>query len=292
MKELRILKPIAKLEEATWLDPAVQALKKVVDATVQPRGLRDLLHGVPTGHPLHPLLILAPAGAWTSAAVLDLVPGGGRAARTLIGFGLLSAGPTVAAGLTDWSSAHNQQMRVGIVHAAANTAAIALYTASWLARRDGDSLRGKALGMLGFAAIGAGGYLGGHLSYRLSSGANHAESVPHRFPSGWQELGPLDELPDGGLARRMVRGQALVVHRTGDQVRALSNVCSHLSGPLASGELVFDPDEGWCVQCPWHTSVFSLENGEVVHGPATSPQPLFETRITDGTVEVLLPNAG
>jgi S-DNA-T family DNA segregation ATPase FtsK/SpoIIIE len=32
--------------------------------------------------------------------------------------------------------------------------------------------------------------------------------------------------------------------------------------------------------------------GEVVHGPATSPQPRFETRVTDGLVEVLLPHAG
>ncbi len=292
MKELRILRPIAKLEEATWLDPAVQAVKRIVDAAARPRDVRDALHGVPIGHPLHPLLILAPAGAWTSAAVLDLVPGGSRAARTLVGFGLVSAVPTVAAGLVDWSSQHDQQMRVGIVHAASNTAAIALYTASWLARRDGRTLRGKALGMLGFAAISAGGYLGGHLSYRLASGANHAESVPHRFPTGWQELGPLDELPDGELARRVVRGQPLVVHRTGGQVQALSNVCSHLAGPLASGELSSEPDEGACVACPWHGSVFSLETGEVVHGPATSPQPLFETRVTDGTVEVLLPNAG
>src|SRR5206468_8984503 len=91
MRELRILKPVAKLEEAAWLDPVVHTVKKAVDGVVRPRGLRDLLHGVPTGHPLHPILILLPAGAWTSVAVLDLVPGAGRAARTLVGFGLLAA---------------------------------------------------------------------------------------------------------------------------------------------------------------------------------------------------------
>jgi nitrite reductase/ring-hydroxylating ferredoxin subunit len=291
MKELRILKPVAKLEEAAWLDPAVRAVKKVVDAAVRPRDLRDVLHGVPIGHPLHPLLILLPAGAWTSAAVLDFVPGGDRAARALIGLGVLSAGPTAVAGLTDWSRTHDQQMRVGIVHAVANTTATTLYAASWLGRRNGSTVRAKALALLGFAAVGAGGFLGGHLSYRLSSGANHAESVPHRFPSGWQELGPLEELPEGALARRVVRGQSLVVHRTGDRVQVLSNLCSHLSGPLAQGELGSEPRDGACVTCPWHGSVFSLETGEVVHGPATSPQPRFETRVTDGTVEVLLPNA-
>ena len=43
---------------------------------------------------------------------------------------------------------------------------------------------------------------------------------------------------------------------------------------------------------PWHQSTFALRNGEVVHGPATAPQPAFETRVTGDLVEVLLPNAG
>ncbi|MGN6744284.1 MAG: Rieske 2Fe-2S domain-containing protein [Amnibacterium sp.] len=289
MKELRILKPIAKLEDAAFLDPVVNVAKRIVDTVVRPQALRDVLHGVPLGHPLHPLLILLPAGAWTSAAVLDLVPGSERAARTLVGAGLIAAVPTALSGETDWSALHPQQMRVGIVHAALNSTAIALYTASWFARRRGDHLRGKALGLAGFGAIGLGGYLGGHLSYRQAAGANHTESVPHRFPSGWQELGPLEDLPDGELARKLVKGQPLLVHRTGSSVQVLSNTCSHLSGPLHQGELSTVPGEGACVTCPWHRSTFSLETGEVVHGPATSPQPRFEARVTAGTVEVRLP---
>ncbi|MDQ6752200.1 MAG: Rieske 2Fe-2S domain-containing protein [Actinomycetota bacterium] len=46
------------------------------------------------------------------------------------------------------------------------------------------------------------------------------------------------------------------------------------------------------MECPWHERVFSLETGDVVHGPATSPQPRFQTRVTDRTVEVCLPGAG
>ena len=33
-------------------------------------------------------------------------------------------------------------------------------------------------------------------------------------------------------------------------------------------------------------------HGEVVHGPATSPQPKFLTRVVEGAVEVCLPGAG
>ena len=292
MKELKILKPIAALENAAFLDPIVTAVKGVADKVIQPQDVRDALHGVPLGHPVHPVLVLIPTGAWTSAALLDLVPGAERAARILVGLGLLSAAPTALAGVTDWSRLHEQQMRVGVIHATANVAAVGLYTASWLARRSGAPMLGKALGFLGFGAVTAGGYLGGHLVYRQAAGANHTEQVPHKFPEGWQRLARLDELPDRELSRRTVAGQSLLAFRRGGRVDVLSNLCSHLAGPLNQGELNEDAPDGPCVTCPWHGSVFALESGQVVHGPATSPVPLFRTRIVGDEVEVMLPNAG
>ncbi|WP_454180284.1 Rieske (2Fe-2S) protein [Pseudarthrobacter sp. SLBN-100] len=46
-----------------------------------------------------------------------------------------------------------------------------------------------------------------------------------------------------------------------------------------------------CVVCPWHGSTFSLRSGKVQAGSGTSRQPLFETRVTGGLVEVNLPGA-
>lgn len=290
MRELKILKPIAKLEDAAVLDPLVRPVKKAVLALAKPRWFEDILHGTPFGHPVHPVLVLVPTGAWFSVAALDLLPGNERAARILVALGALSAAPTAATGYADWSRLHEQQQRVGIVHQAANITAVGLYTWSWLERRRGNLTRGKVLGFLGLGAVTAGGYLGGHLSYRQASGANHAEDVPHRFPSGWQPLAPLDDIPERQLVRRDVAGQPLLVYRRGTGVRVISNVCTHLSGPLNEGELI-DGDEP-CVRCPWHDSVFSLDNGEVVHGPATSPEPAFAVRVSNGQVEIQLPNAG
>ena len=291
MRELKILKPIANLENAAVLDPLASVMKPVVLAAVRPRDVEDLLHGVPFGHPLHPVLVLIPAGAWTGAAVLDVVPGMGKAAKLLIGFGVASAVPAIIAGWTDWARLHPQQMRVGLVHAASNVVAVSLYVESFRARGRGELLRGKALAYLGFTAVGAGGYLGGHLAYRQASGANHAEAVPHLFPTGWQPVGRLEALAEGRLERREVAGQPITLFRRGTRVQALSNVCSHLAGPLDEGEITVEDGET-CVSCPWHHSLFSLETGEVVHGPATVPQPRFETRVIDGTLEVRLPTAG
>ncbi|MFE4228902.1 Rieske 2Fe-2S domain-containing protein [Arthrobacter sp. NPDC056886] len=229
-------------------------------------------------------------GAWTSAAILDAVPGSDRAARILIGVGVISAVPSAVAGFTDWSELHEQQQRVGLVHAAGNLAATSLYVASLVERSRGRQPRGKLLGYLGFASLAAAGFLGGHLTYRQAAGVNHSEDVPHRFPVGWHALALLDELVEGKLEQRMVAGMPLLVFRRGDAVNVLSDVCSHLSGPLHEGKVEERGEP--CVVCPWHGSAFSLRSGEVMGGPATAGQPRFSTRIENGLVEVSLPGAG
>jgi nitrite reductase/ring-hydroxylating ferredoxin subunit/uncharacterized membrane protein len=297
VQELGFVKAVEVLESADILDPIVEKADGLFSRLLQKQELRDLLHGVPIGHPLHPMAVQVPLGAFVSSAVLDIVPGAGKASKLLIGFGVLSALPAVAAGWADWLKLHEQQKRVGIVHAASNAAAIALYTASFVQRSRGKQASGRLLALAGFSVLGIGGYLGGHLAYRQAAGANHAEDVPHLFPTGWQPLSRLDELVEGELTRIVVADQPLLVHRTGERIQVLSNTCSHLSGPLDEGNLieVDSPDGGAslaCVECPWHQSVFSLETGEVVHGPATSPQPKFETRVNGDLVEVMLPDAG
>lgn len=299
MRELGFVKAIGKIEQAEALDPIITRISDVVQAVIRPRALKDLLHGVPFGHPLHPVEVQIPIGAWVSAAVLDLLPGRGsdRAAQVLVGVGVVSVLPAAVSGWTDWSELHEQQKRVGLVHATANIVAATLYAASFVQRARGKQASGKVLGLLGLATVSGSGFLGGHLSYRQAAGANHAEDVPHLFPAGWRTLAPLEEIPDEKLSRRTVDGQPLLVHRSGERIDVLSNTCSHLSAPLDEGELSEEKQGGAagstvCVTCPWHGSVFELATGEVVHGPATSPQPRFDVRVADGLVEVRLPHAG
>jgi nitrite reductase/ring-hydroxylating ferredoxin subunit len=140
--------------------------------------------------------------------------------------------------------------------------------------------------------VSGAGFLGGHLAYRQAAGANHVEDVPHRFPSGWQRVAPLGELENGKLETRTVAGVPLLLLRRGSTVDVIADTCSHLSGPLHEGELTDADGDNPCVTCPWHGSIFSLTTGDVVHGPATAPQPKFETLVRDGMVEVLLVGAG
>ncbi|MEU5281210.1 Rieske 2Fe-2S domain-containing protein [Streptomyces asoensis] len=279
----RVLTLLDRLEREPRADTLIDAISSGVRSLPLGRG-RDVLHGRWLGHPVHPLMVQVPIGSWTSAAVLDLLPGRSREAGLLIGIGLAAAGPAVLTGAADWAELHHEQQRVGLVHALANTAAVGLYSASLVCRVKGRTAAGRALGFLGLTVAGAGGMLGGHLAYRQAAGANHAEDVPHVVGEGWHRVGAVADFPAGRPVRRVVDDVPVVVVReAGGTVHALAERCSHLSGPLSEGTVT----DG-CVECPWHGSVFRLSDGWNVRGPATAPQPAFDTRIVDGHVEVSL----
>ena len=63
MKPLPLLSLVSRLEDAVRLDPWVARTKSVVDAVIRPQQLRDVLHGVPIGHPVHPMSVQIPLGA-------------------------------------------------------------------------------------------------------------------------------------------------------------------------------------------------------------------------------------
>jgi nitrite reductase/ring-hydroxylating ferredoxin subunit len=279
---------IDRLEQAAPLDPVVSAGQRVV-RLIRPDKVRDALHGVWLGHPLHPVLAQATVGAWVSASVLDFAGGRDDDARLLTAVGVAAAVPTALAGATDWAEQHEQQMRVGVVHAAGNVLALGLYAAS-LAAPGSRQARWLRLG--GMATATAAAYLGGHLAYRLAGGVNHAEDVPHLIEPGWHYLMKSADLPEGKPVRQTVGEVPVVAVRSGGEVRVLADRCSHMSGPLSDGELSGGDLDGGCLTCPWHGSMFRLADGSVARGPATAPQPAFEVREAGGALQVMLPGAG
>lgn len=262
-------------------------LQRVVQ-TVTPPALRDVLHGVWLGHPLHPVLVQASVGSFLSAAVLDLLPRHRRAATTLITVGVAGAAPAIAAGWVDWSQMTRDRRRVGLVHAAANAAALTLYTGSVIARWSGRHRRGKVLGFAGLSVAGLGAYLGGHLAYAQGGGMNQAAPDLVRVPEEWTRIAAIAELPDGKPAVRKIDDVPILLYRDGDQVTALLERCSHETGPLGEGEVTGQGSDA-CVVCPWHGSTFRLSDGSVVHGPAANPQPLLRCRVREGMVEIAQP---
>ncbi|AEA25777.1 Rieske (2Fe-2S) iron-sulfur domain protein [Pseudonocardia dioxanivorans CB1190] len=268
------------LERATVLDRPAAAARKTVSTVLADRRIKDALHGVWLGHALHPALAQLTLGSLTSAAVLDLLGGRRQESSVLIRAGLLTAPLTVAAGWADYAESHEEQQRVGVVHAVTNASALALFATALVQRTRGRS--GRTASVLGGTVAGVGAWLGGHLAYRQALGPNQAEAVPHTGPEDWQSLGPVAELPDGTAVQRRAGAVDVLVVRRGDEVSVLSDRCPHLAAPLHEGELDCASGE---ITCPWHGSVFRVGDGAVVHGPATAPVPGFATRVRDGVVE-------
>ncbi len=272
---------VRRIERFAILDKVAKPLAGLVGKAVRPRRVRNLLSGTHLGHPLHPMLTDLPIGAWSMSTLLDTVGGASTepAADLLVGAGILSAIPTAVTGLNDWSDTIGEQTRVGMVHAGANVAALSLYVASLLARRSGRRGRGKSLGLAGLGALMIGGYLGGHLSFARAVNVNHT-TFEHR-PQEWTPVLTDAELGEGEHRRVFAGEAAVLLVRDDGQLYALANTCSHAGGPLDEGELI----DG-CVVCPWHTSTFRLTDGGIVRGPASTPQPVYETRVRDGKIEV------
>ena len=95
----------------------------------------------------------------------------------------------------------------------------------------------------------------------------------------------LDELVSGEARKFVVDGEPVAVVRIDDAVYAIGDICSHANVSLSEGEV-------WCdelgLECPKHSSVFSLVTGVPSTLPATQPVAVYEVSIVDGKVMVAL----
>jgi uncharacterized membrane protein len=155
-----------RIESTSALDPLVGLYGRLAGPLTGSPARKRALQGDWAGHAIHPPLTDVPIGTWFSASLLDLL--GGRRARPaatrLVGLGILAALPTALTGLAEWRSIDRESQRVGVLHASTNSVALALYTASWLARHRDRHARGVLLGLAGGSVAGLGAYLGGHLT--------------------------------------------------------------------------------------------------------------------------------
>lgn len=279
---------LTRLEHASGLDRWSDRLQRIVQGALRPRAVRDALHGVWLGHPLHPVLVQVPVGAWISSAVLDALPGQRRGATVLLALGTASAVPAALAGANDWAALDREQRRVGLVHAAGNWTAMGFFVASLAARAGGHHARGRVLSLVGLSMAGGAAYLGGHLAYKQAAQVNQAVSELHRIQDGWHAVADLAAVPDGKPVARTIGDVPVLVYRDGAEVTVLLDRCAHQTGPLSDGRVV-EVNGRACVECPWHGSVFRLADGEVVHGPAATDQPRLRTRVVAGVVEACVP---
>src|SRR5215217_9350944 len=159
-----------------------------------------LLHGMP-GHPLHPPLTDATIGMFvlaTGLAVLGALgaieDAAGKACWLALVGGLIVAVPTAASGFADWLRLDwgSARWRTATLHLTAMATAVVLFAvAAWLQhggyQRGEVTTGGVVFSLVGFAALTAGGWLGGAIVFvhgvRVLAAEERSTENPRR-PTG------------------------------------------------------------------------------------------------------------
>ena len=92
--------------------------------------------------------------------------------------------------------------------------------------------------------------------------------------NGWETVGTLDELADGGVLQSMLGDEEIVLCRVGGEVFALYNWCTHADGRLSEGSLA-----GHELECPLHQGKFDVRSGKALCAPLETDIRTFPVRV-------------
>lgn len=274
----------------SWLDKLSQPVSSWIAKLYGQPGqssyrFKDILNGVWFGHPLHPVFVTIPLGAWTTTLILDMAwlgdqnKGVARSADLSMWLGLGGAILSAVTGATNWVDTDGMDKRTGMMHALLNTGITATNLVSAIMRLTGQRRTAITLSSIGFAISLYSAYIGGELSYSNGIGVNHVA-----WEGGSDDFVPVmneQDLVAGKLTRVDASGIPVVLYKEGRAIYAIGATCSHLAGPLDEGTV-----KDGVVYCPWHNSGFNLCDGSVANSPACYAQPAFAVRTRDGKIEL------
>jgi uncharacterized membrane protein len=134
----------------------------------------------PYGHPVHPMLVTIPIGAWIGSFVFDLVSHASNEPAVfaigsiwLIGLGLLGAIVAGGFGLVDFFGipTDTPAFRTALAHLALNLVVAVLYAVQLVVRETRPEAGPVPVGLVALSAallgsLGVSGWLGGRLAYR------------------------------------------------------------------------------------------------------------------------------
>ena len=91
----------------------------------------------------------------------------------------------------------------------------------------------------------------------------------------------LADLPEEGALRVELDGKAVCIARSGGEVFAIGDRCSHADVSLSEGDV-----EDGKIECWLHGSLFDLATGEPSGLPATKPVPTYAVTVEGDDVLV------
>lgn len=149
------------------------------------------------------------------------------------------------------------------------------------------------VGLTGLAgAVSACGLLGGSNGDNAGYGAPAATTAAPRTPSASAgaasaggaggaaagALGATSEIPVGG-GKVFASAKVVVTQPAAGQFKGFSAICTHL-------QCTVDQVSNGTIDCPCHGSQFSVKDGSVISGPASSPLPAAAIKVSGTSIEL------
>jgi len=89
------------------------------------------------------------------------------------------------------------------------------------------------------------------------------------------------DIPQGEARVILHDGWRYAVCNVDGAFHVVDDTCTHDDGPLGEGKL-----DGCAIVCPRHGARFDVRDGRVLSMPAAYPIRAYETRVTNGKVEI------
>lgn len=100
----------------------------------------------------------------------------------------------------------------------------------------------------------------------------------------WVAAATLDQLPPGSVVGVELDGLDLALSNVNGTIHCTDNMCTHAYALLSDGWL-----EGSVLECPLHGGKFDVVTGKALCAPLTQDLVVYQTRTTEGQIEVLIP---
>jgi Rieske Fe-S protein len=140
-------------------------------------------------------------------------------------------------------------------------------------REDDDVSEGmtRRQALTGAAAVGAAAPL-----LAACGGGSSSSTGSEPAPKAGEKLGASADVPVGG-GKIYADQKVVVTQPSSGEFKGFSAVCTH------QGCLVSNVGDG-TINCTCHGSKFSIEDGSVSNGPATSPLPAVQVAVRKGEI--------
>jgi nitrite reductase/ring-hydroxylating ferredoxin subunit len=105
------------------------------------------------------------------------------------------------------------------------------------------------------------------------------DNLTGAYIMGFVKIASTNDLKPGEMKSVEVEQKEICLTNVNGNFYAIGNKCTHAGCMLSDGKL-----DGPNIKCSCHFSVFNVQTGAVVKGPATEPEPVYQVKLENDQI--------